>query len=438
VKFRSAGLLLLAAILRPAGLSAESDPPRPASFRSALEAQFPRRGASGAALALEELTASFGLGLAPKQPEADATPTEGGTPSVRKDDGRARPTPEAGRAFEPIGSAAAQFVDREVKTSQEQVAAPPPPVERFLADHDGEMAAIQSLLLREDDVRWEIDVSKGAAPPLPYLLGFLRLQKLLLSRALTEIRGGRPEEALQTLEASWRFNEAVRARPEVISHLIHIAVAKLQVGVLRKVDAAPVGWPDRLRDARVLADYVVAFENEFWFMQPDAQDLTGKTGALGRVLRRIGEEFQKKSPCEWSPAALHALVKESNEGEIAAEELERSAAIVPNLVDGFLRARRYEIDAELTALVIDARLERDASRRRRWPEKLVSAGQGVLSRTEMVLPPASKRDRLAFVRRKDRGKRFAGPAVALRVRCGQAQPAFPASAAKQGAAFLSS
>ncbi len=377
--------MLAAAVIPARSLLAGSEPPRPSSFRSALEAQFPRRPASGPALALEELAASLGLDLAPRRTETEIPSDEHGTPSVRKGDGRSRPAPETAKAFESVGSAAGQFVDREVRTSQEKVAPPSPSLERFLADHEGEMAAIQSLLLREDDVRWEMDASKGAESPLPNLLGFLRLQKLLLAKALIEIRGGRSDEALQTLEASWRFDEAVLGRPELISQLIHIAVAKLQVGVLRKIDAPPYGWSERLREGRALAGYAAAFENQFWFMQPDASDLTGKAGAFGRVLRRIGEEFQQRDLCEWAPGTLQKLVDESYERE--GDELDKGDAAVPNLVDGFLRARRYEIDAELTALVVDARLERDASRRRHWPVKLLSAGRGACPEAKWTYRP---------------------------------------------------
>ena len=366
-----------------------ADLPQPAAFRAAFEAQYPKTRASGTALELEALAASFGLDLVPRDVDPPPAPTEPpketdsaansalAAPVLRSERQRPRPEAAATRVFAPIGALASQFTDREVKTSQERVGPPPPVLERFLAEHEGEISAIRSALLRSDEVTWEMDVSKSTESPLPNLLGIMRLQRLLLSRALLEVRAGDSDAALQTLEACWNLNLAVRSRPELISQLILLAVAKVQLGVLRKVEVPAFAWTDRLRGGAVLDGYLAAFENQVWFMSADVSDLTGSRGASGRILRRVGESFRAESLCAVSRKTLEDEAAEAQRQEAEyAHELESSGENISNLVDGFLRLRRYEVDAELTALVIDARMEREASRRHRWPDKLLSVGRG--------------------------------------------------------------
>jgi hypothetical protein len=74
---------------------------------------------------------------------------------------------------------------------------------------------------------------------------------------------------------------------------------------------------------------------------------------------------------------LNAIWDNALEAEFPTDEDRGLGTIpIPNILNGLLRASRVEIDAELTALVVDARLERAASRRRNWPVRLLT-GAGV-------------------------------------------------------------
>jgi hypothetical protein len=363
------------------------DHPEPASFRSAFEAQFPKSEASAGALELERLAAALGFELAPFETQpapdrAETTPGDASEPAVfalKVEKQRPRPSPEAKASLQAVSGMIGQFLDRELKTPEERIGPLPSRFQSFLEEHDAAAAALESMLVRRSDLRWEIDVSQGSNAPIPTLGGIMRLQRFLGVRALAKARRGETDAALQALEAAWRLNEAVSARPELISQLIAVAAAKITVGVLRKLDSPAYGWADRLRGGDLFSAYLASFQNQVWYSSDvyssDVRDLTGEAGAYGRVLRNVAEEFEQRDLCSWTPDRMQeswnrAVQNESRDGALIE-------MAVPNLLESFARWRRFQIDAELTALVLDARAERAASRRRDWPSKLHSIGASV-------------------------------------------------------------
>lgn len=373
------------------------DPPSPSSSRGAFRAQFPKSPATSGALELEGLAAAIGLDLAPMDPpepeeeESEEEVPRGAEPrrppprptrTPAPDDGRSRPSKESAAAFQAISGDVSQFVDRELKSTAERIGPPPRRMERFFAEHADAMASIESLLTRDAEVAWEIDVTRYPyrGPPVN-LPGVMRLQRLLVGKSLLHARRGETDGALQALEAGWRLNERLASRPELISQLIVVAAAKLHAGALRKVEAPGFGWSDRLRDGKLLRAFLAAFQNEAWF-STDHPEMAGFAEMYARVLRQIATGFMERDLCEWTTDRLEELwrraQREQSVGE-AHEEILMNIA-VPNLLGAFIRWRRFLVDAELTALVLDARAERAASRERYWPAKLPTIGSGVCDR----------------------------------------------------------
>lgn len=313
-----------------------SDRPTPSTLRSAFEAQFPKTDASAAALELERLAASLGIDLVPRQiaddraGEGPAVETTEPTPfALKVDQARSRPSAGAEKAFLAIRAAVAPFLDRELKATEERIGAPPPNLERYLEAHDAVLTAVESLLLREADVRWEMDVFRGASAPLPNLSGILQLQRVFVTRALLQARRGETESALRTLDAAWRLNEVVSSRPELISQLIAVAAAKLHVGALRILDSPAYGWADRLRSGSLYSAFLAAFQNQVW-ESPDVKDLTGERGAFGRILRDVATEIQETDLCAWTLEKLQETWSRAAQAESREEALVADIS-APNL-----------------------------------------------------------------------------------------------------------
>src|SRR6185295_16202549 len=138
------------------------------------------------------------------------------------------------------------FLDRELKSVDERIGVPPAALTAYLDEHDAALESIRAAASGDREIVWDVDVALRHEAPLPNLLGQIRLQRLLVARALVQTRRGDGDAALQTLEASWRLTDALFARPEMISLLIGLAGERFQAGALRKIDAPAYGWADRL------------------------------------------------------------------------------------------------------------------------------------------------------------------------------------------------
>lgn len=368
-----------------------TDDPAAASFRSAFEAQFPKTEASAAALEIERLAAALGIEMDPYD-RTEAAPDEmksgrSVTPTpftVKRRLGQPGPSPDLERSL--LSAGVSEFLNRELGISEDRIGAPPPQLVRYLNDNESGIAAIESLLLRDSEIRWEMDVTNYPNGPFPNLTGLMRLQRLLAARALVKARGGETDAALRTLDAGWRLNESLSSRPELISQLIVVAAAKIHVGVLRKLDSPAYGWADRLRSRRFYSAFLTAFRNEAW-ADPGVQDLTGKAGTYGRILQDVAEELYDRDMCSWTPEKLREAWNRAVRDQ-SRDEVPFAGIAMPNLIESFDRWRRFFVDAELTALVLDARAERAASRRGDWPARLNGMGSGVCPREIWTYRPS--------------------------------------------------
>jgi hypothetical protein len=368
---RVVGILLAGAACCVPARGVDPPAPAPSDLRAGFLAQFPRSDANGTALELEERAAAIGIDLAPK-PFWDPSTADEPPPSPH--DGRARPAPGTDLQL-PLS----EFLQEELTVTTEKIGRASPLVERFLEEHEGEISQIQVFLLANEEPRWEVDVEAGVRAPLPNLVGMLRLQRLLLTRALIRAREGKADDAVAVLESSWRLQSAVLSRPELISQLIAIAVAKLQAGVLRKIDSPAYGWAERLRSPSFgVNGYEAALQNETWMTSSEVatQEELGETG---RFYRRFIERVERFSSCSWSADIVEgawrdAAAEMNNED---GSKIHPETWAVPNLKNGLMRARRVAIDSELTALVLDARAERAAERRPQWPARLLTLNAGI-------------------------------------------------------------
>lgn len=359
---RRLSVAALAAMI-PAILSAAGSP-EPASTRAAFEAMYPTTTTSAAALELERLAASIGIDLAwPEEKDK------------REHD---HPTAEAAKAYEVVSTAVFEFLNRELKRADEGIGLPPPALTAFLEQNDPILESIRSVASGNREISWDVDVTLRQKAPLPYLAGQIKLQRLLIACALVQAHRGDPDSALQTLEASWRLSEALSARPEMVAHIVALAAERLQAGALRKIDSPAYGWTDRLRSRRTPDGFAAVVANEVWLNEPDIADLTGSDGSTGRAWARVAASLHGVDPCTWTKAGLGRIVEEAYRAEATDEDGVTLA--LPTTMGSLERVRRVMIDSELTALLLDARAERAASRRRAWPGRLTTLGAGVCPR----------------------------------------------------------
>lgn len=227
-----------------------------------------------------------------------------------------------------------------------------PPNETALAALEGcreDIDALIGLLTDSPPPEWETRVLAGFDAPTPNLSAHVGLQRLLAAEALNRARLGLIPEAERALNASWTLNSSLRERPDPISQLIAIAIARIQVGLLRRIPVDPVTWGIRLGEHDYRASLLNAIEVESitslralpkgrgWFDRATRADFLD--------LRRSFLVRLRDSPVSDAPPVVPPPERRSAGGII-------ESITEPNLVEALSRVDRLIVDTELTERVL--------------------------------------------------------------------------------------
>lgn len=288
----------------------------------------------------------------------------------------ARPRPERRGLVEAAGDRAlsAAFADygrSELTKIEGSVEPPPETVRALLETCQDDIDAIAGFLSTSRAIVWESDVSLGPEAPVPNLLGHVQLQRVLIAEALNRARQGHRHEAEDILEASWALNRPLRDRPDVISQLIAVAAARMEMGLVRRIPVDPVFWRARLVEHDYRESLLRAIELESigtLARLPASTSLWDRaTRADFLNLRRAFLIAMRGAPVSDGPIG-ELLPREEREpipGSLGAI-LESSAT--PNLAMAMRRVDRLIVDSELSGLVLKARLLK--GRLGHWPQAL--------------------------------------------------------------------
>jgi hypothetical protein len=185
---------------------------------------------------------------------------------------------------------------------------------------------------------------------------------------MMDLRRGDVNSALDAIEGIWRIAQSLAARPELLSQLIAMAQARLAVGLLRKARSPAYGWERRLREGQFFQSFLAAFQNDPW---PAAYDpaLAEQAETLARIYRRFADGLIERSGCAWTRSDLEHSWAVAVSGESDPEQMIVTISSA-SIIDMLMRSYRLRLDSELTALILEARAERAASREDAWPARL--------------------------------------------------------------------
>lgn len=190
--------------------------------------RFPKTGMNDVARKLEVLTTRLGVvGPAP---------------------GRIYEDPSKGRGGLLKSLDVPPYLDIQLKKPSDDCDKVPGEIRKYLDDHRADLDALYDLVLRNEAPRWEMDITRWAEAPLPGLFYHRQFQGVIALDVLTKTQLGQNREALRAFEASWKINQGVFDRPELISQLLAHSILKRQVGLLRKMKDVPSEWQTRLLD----------------------------------------------------------------------------------------------------------------------------------------------------------------------------------------------
>jgi hypothetical protein len=346
-------VLFIAAILlaRSAGAAGQTSEGTSKALEE-LEKRFPPVKKNAAAEDLERLGLALGLDSHPKDPAAD------------------HPAKEDQDAYRQASAGA--WLDAQVKTSDDSIAAPPARLNEFLQQRRAILQRIVGLLEKEVP-EWGLDVHEAPRERAD-LLFVTNVGRILLSAALVEERAGRHAEAGELLEASWSLSRSLLAHPALIEQLIAVALGSRQAGVLRKMSEPGFEWVGRLAGESARKQMLEQSKIDPLMAQAQA----GRESEFFELQRRMGNAFFDKAaevfPCDLASLSYEEIwrsVDVATESPEAAELLRVIKEMaMPNLISGLYRAARLDLDRELTGRILSLRFERAASRGRSWPEKL--------------------------------------------------------------------
>lgn len=213
-------------------------------------------------------------------------------------------------------TAITEYVKAEQGRADGSIAAPPPLVTSFLAAHEKEIDALRDHLLRDETIAWETDASRGLDAPIPYLLAHMQIARILAARALDRGRAN-DARAWDDLHAMWRLAEGLKSRPEMISQLIVLWMARSINGVAWKLPPADLAWFRDLQHVDHRQLLLASSQYDAWAVWKHGErTLTGMgfttlrpalrwgAASMARAQRRGAEEVVSMTACNFDAAAF--------------------------------------------------------------------------------------------------------------------------------------
>ena len=194
---------------------------------------------------------------------------------------------------EPIRTAIAEYVQAEHGRAEPAIGEPPAEVLSYLAAHETEIDALRDHLLHGEPIAWELDASKGFAAPLPNLLGHMNAARLLTARALLRGRGN-DVRAWDDLHAAFRVAQILEPRPELISQLIVLTLARSVNAAAWKLPHTNAAWLGEMQGLDHRRLLLRAYQYDMWNMWRHGEKTMGDT-PLAKLGGTLGKPYVRAS-----------------------------------------------------------------------------------------------------------------------------------------------
>lgn len=321
--------------------------------------RYPKTHTNETARRLEHLARPLGLDLTPRKPDA----------LVARNVSSAKVSETLA---ERLRRAASRYLTEQLEKPGASIAPPPEELGRFFATQAQDLDALQAELLASVP-RWDFDASSlSGSQAIPNVSAVLSLQRILLAEALRESVSGDAMTASRTLETSWKLNEPLREIPESLCQIMALAIARLQIGAVRKLQVDPGLWRERLsehdfKQSRLDTELLFEWPSQGNLHRLDEVESRSESNGLKRLqsflLRPyrnvVWLEFVEGLRLEYvgirnSPLSDREIPERKVDSKGGATAILLSIS-VPNTLEMFRRIDRFLLDAELTDKILQAR-----------------------------------------------------------------------------------
>jgi hypothetical protein len=306
-----------------------------------VPARYPATEMSPAALRLVQAASASQIEIAPRPLQSPPTPQTDPLSNTRR--------------------SITDYVRVQIERPDATITSPPADVGEFLAGHAGDLAVVRAILLGEEPIVWPSNLQSGPEAPLPNLLGHMYLARLLQANALDRARIG-DRGSWDDLEASWNLTRGLWERPELISWLIALAIARNTNAIARKLPVPEPEWLSEMQEFDYLRTAVAAYQAEAWSIKDGVYfetTVSDETGLFRRVTDIVMRPYTRMSAADLIEAErqiAHAVA--SNQScDFRPESIRRRAAwwnvpgravLTPNVNSIWQRLFRFRAELEAT------------------------------------------------------------------------------------------
>ncbi len=140
----------------------------------------------------------------------------------------------------------------------------------YVQTHQAALDQVADEIVRNPAPSWPM--SRDWRSPITDLIAAGGLERALLSGVFVRARAGDDAGAERLLLASWRINESLRDRPEVMAQLYAVAVYRTQCAALRMIGVDPAIWRKRLQEHDYRATMLTACKFATWSAWRDVRE----------------------------------------------------------------------------------------------------------------------------------------------------------------------
>ena len=193
---------------------------------------------------------------------------------------------KTGRTPDALRTAIGEYVKAEHGRADSTIGGPPAEVLAYLNAHAAEIDTLRDHLLNGPPIVWERDVSQGYDAPMPNLLGHMEVMRLFAARALLRGRGN-DVQAWDDLHAAFRVGQILEPRPELISQLIVLAIARSVNSVAWKLPPANATWLAEMQNLDHRRLLLGGYQYDMWTMwRHGERTMKGPMTTLGKPYLR--------------------------------------------------------------------------------------------------------------------------------------------------------
>lgn len=262
----------------------------------------------------------------------------------------------------------AKYIRKQLERPDARVDQPGDLISLYLKDYGNKLDAVRDHILTSPPVLWRQNLNgwdQDNTPDIakPLLPGIVRLQKLIVTRALELTAHQNFEEAERYLDAGWRLNEGLRTHSNALLQLFALYMDHHWLGVIQKL---PVGieWTHKIAEHDYRESFSKAFQVDAWLLWRWRDVPLMDNGILDPVLHPyvrfcVAAHMEKEreeiaSLRGLNPCNLHGddFFDEPEETKWNLVEPERWPGRKKEL---YGRLIKLDIDRELTAKIIRAK-----------------------------------------------------------------------------------